>query len=586
MKGKHTPTHLVNIIGTLLAGILLGGCATTISQPIAADNSPIRASAPNTAPPSAPPRKLPQQELTGSLLYQIMVAEFAERQGMLALSAHGYLTAAHTSRDPRLAQKGTQMAIYAKDRSRALQGAQLWAEIEPDHPEANQTLLTLQVLNGQLEQATPRLRELLNPELPQYRANLTTVVGLLATSKQGQPVLTLFDEVTQSQTLTTEVLFAGASLATHLELLDDALQRIDTLLFREFHQQGVLLKVQLLNKQQKKEDALKFIFSQLNKHPNSTTLRLSYARQLIAMEQTKAALVEFRILVTSAPKDADIRYGLGVLALQDGSLAEAKTQFLKLLELQNRVDESRFILGGISEQEGDMGAAIEWYRTVGISNHYFEAHYQAALLMSQRDGVDSAIAHLRQLEKPHERDILRFLIAEGNLYQQYDHPQDAYESFTQALAIAPDEPVVLYARAMVAIELDRIEILEQDLGHILKNDPNHSQALNALGYTLADQTDRLEEALGYISKAYELEGDTPAVLDSLGWVYYRLERYEEALPYLNKAAELQDDAEIYIHLIEALWAVGHKDQAFTIWNRLQKFAPDNPLLQRVEHYFR
>ncbi len=565
----------------LLAAVLFAGCAS------APHNSAQQGhQSAGHVPPAKPPRPLPELELSEELLYQVMVAEFAERGGINHLAAHGYLTAAKNSRDPRLAEKATRSAIHAKDQGRALQGALLWVELEPEHQEARRTLLTLLVISGQLEQATPYLQTLLNPTDPNYTANLSIAVQILAKSSKAEQSLALFDRVTEGQSQRGEVIYAGAKLAHRLKLLEQALARLDTLLEQEFHEPGVLLKVKLLTVFQEKKEALQLTRDYLEEHSDSVPLRLSYSRQLVNLRRFEEALTEFRTLATNSPEDPDIRYGLGILALQRGLLNEATAQFLKLLELKQRENESRYTLGRIAEQRGEIDAAIDWYRTVKISPQHFEAHYQAAILIGHRDGLDAAIEYIRSIEKPHGRDILRFLIAEGNLFQEFDQPQNAYDSFTKALELSPTEPMVLYARAMVAEELDRIDLLELDLGKILESDPNHTQALNALGYTLADRTDRLEEALDYVSRAYELEGDSPAIMDSMGWVLYRLERYEEALPYLQRAADKLDDGEIYAHLIEVLWVMGQKQKARQAWDRVLKFAPGHPDLRQVEHYFR
>ena len=161
----------------------------------------------------------------------------------------------------------------------------------------------------------------------------------------------------------------------------------------------------------------------------------------------------------------------------------------------------------------------------------------------------------------------------------------AYLLLMDALvANSPDNPDLLYDRALYAVELGRIDILEQDLSKVIQNDPNHADALNALGYTLADQTTRYGEALMYIERALALKPDSAAILDSMGWVQYRLGNNLEALRYLRRALELQPDAEIAAHLGEVLWVTGDREEARKVWQAALADNPDDELLQRLmEH---
>jgi tetratricopeptide (TPR) repeat protein len=138
---------------------------------------------------------------------------------------------------------------------------------------------------------------------------------------------------------------------------------------------------------------------------------------------------------------------------------------------------------------------------------------------------------------------------------------------------------------MIAGKIGRIGILEQDIREILKTEPDNAHALNALGFTLADQTDRYAEAYSYLKRAIEIMPDDAAIIDSFGWVNYRLGNYEEAIRLLRSALSQSDDSEISAHLGEVLWVSGAQEEAKNIWQRALKKAPDDPLLQEIMHRF-
>lgn len=150
----------------------------------------------------------------------------------------------------------------------------------------------------------------------------------------------------------------------------------------------------------------------------------------------------------------------------------------------------------------------------------------------------------------------------------------------------PDNADLLYARAMLAVSMDQIAQLERDLRLILVGNPDHVDALNALGYTLADRTERFDAAQAFIERALQLRPDDPAILDSMGWVLYRKGQSERAEPYLRRALEQGFDAEIAAHLGEVLWSLGRRDEAKEVWQHALDEAPEDEYLLRVLSRFR
>ena len=573
------------LLSSLTIITLLSVSACSNQQPISMDEPP--QSSRDKRPQVV--QNLPELELSGKLMFDILVAEFAEQSGDLSLANNKYLRSAFTTRDPRLAKKATQAAIFAKQYGNALAGSQLWVELEPDSLDARQSTAALLLLQSRLDEAKPHLIWLLDQD--NYSAKrLVAVANLLVRSTNDTGLIALFEEITQttdkSDERATDVLYATAVLAQKKGKIEIALNRLEQLLnLNPQHVDGVLLRSKLWYTHNRKADAIESLASYLQDNPENLSVRLNYARMLVDTRALTEGLVQFGELVKLAPQNGDIIYGYGILAIQNNLLDIAEQQFLNLIQLKLREAEARQSMGLIFELRNQTDEALSWYSSVPKGEHFFPSQLRAAQLISKRDGIQSAQKFLHQIPAANRAEELQKLVTEAELFegnQQYD---EAFKLFTIALKEAPDNADLLYAHAMAAEKINRIDILEQSLSKVLKADPDNIQALNALGYTLIDRTSRTTEAFAYIKRAYALDPKDPAILDSMGWALYRMGRHQEALEYLRQAHKQLQDGEIYAHLGEVLWVSGDTDGARTVWDDALKFAPNHPVLKSTLERF-
>jgi len=319
--------------------------------------------------------------------------------------------------------------------------------------------------------------------------------------------------------------------------------------------------------------------------PDNQNLRLTYARLLVDIKEYDKARVEFEILHQAAPDDAELLYTLGLLSLESQRLDDAEKYMMALVRLNEREGEAQYYLGRIYENRKQYDIAIDWYQQVHIGDFLFDARLRIADMLGQSGQIDEAIEHLDAMLDGSQSNgsLVRIYIAKGELLRLARRYEESMAVFNTALEIVPGNSDLLYARALVAERLGQIDQLEADLKFILKTEPDNAHALNALGFTLADQTDRYEEAHAYLKRAIEIMPDDPAIIDSLGWVRYRLGDYDEAIRLLRMALSRFDDAEIAAHLGEVLWVVGEQEEARGIWQKALKKSPDAPVLQKVMH---
>jgi len=246
-------------------------------------------------------------------------------------------------------------------------------------------------------------------------------------------------------------------------------------------------------------------------------------------------------------------------------LALQHYQSLQSLEVEN-IDEKYFFLGQLAEAlEREPDEALSWYRQVSGGEHLESARLRSAVILASNDRMEQAQAVLRRLQNGGADVATRAFIAEGGLLRDAGDLDGAMAVYDRGLDLLVDNTDLLFTRALLAEDLDRVDQTELDLRRILDLQPDNFNAMNALGYTLADRTERYEEALALIERALELSPESAAIVDSMGWVQFKLGNYVEAIAQLERALELQFDPEIAAHLGEVLWTVGRKEEARAIW---------------------
>jgi Flp pilus assembly protein TadD len=203
--------------------------------------------------------------------------------------------------------------------------------------------------------------------------------------------------------------------------------------------------------------------------------------------------------------------------------------------------------------------------------------------MSKQGRLTEARKHLQQTRTQHEQQRILLIQAEAQLLREAKLNRDAFEVLGTALEKQPDHPDLLYDHAMAAEKLNQMDVMEKNLRRLIQLKPDNAHAYNALGYSLADRNLRLDEARELVEKAAELKPEDPFIMDSLGWVYFRLGQHTKAIELLRRALALGNDPEIAAHLGEVLWTQGQREEARKVWQSALKQAPGNESLRDVMH---
>ena len=528
----------------------------------------------------------PKIELTEDLLFKLLIAEFAGHRGLLNISIENYLDLARSTRDHRIVERAARIAVFARNDAAALAAARIWVELDPRNPDPHQVLAVMKLRAGELEQAALHFQDIFAYSDGEVDEKLWMIANLLGSENDKEAVLEIMEKLVASQNNSPGALYAFAHVAAKLEDLERSRELLEeTLALAPDNDNAALSYISILQRLGREQEALAWLEQELAKREeNDFNLRMAYARLLMEFRQFDKAVDQFELLVTREPENPDVLYALGLLYLQSNRLDDSETLFKKLSEREALTDVANYYIGRIAEEKRRYNEASAWYQGVHKGEHYFDAQVRLAMLLARKGEVEEARNHLNSIRQQNGQQALIIIQAEGELLIQAELYEEAIEIYTKALGDQYDAEL-LYSRSMAAEKIGRLDMVETDLRTILEHEPDHAQALNALGYTLADATDRHAEAYELIKKALELRPSDFYILDSMGWVLYRLGRLDEAVEYLRKALNKRQDPEIAAHLGEVLWVRGEREQAKEVWEAaLEQTPEDTRLLDVIERF--
>jgi tetratricopeptide (TPR) repeat protein len=525
----------------------------------------------------------PSAGLSASSLTPVLAGEFALQAGQLADAAHWYLEAARdVPGDAGLAERATRIAMLANDNAAAAQALALWRQRAPESLPMRSAEASLALRNGNLRQARGLLVALLRDQ--DARGWRFALVGLVSGNRDPEVAAKVLDQLLDANAIPDqlEAWQEFGRLALRLDQSQLAERIVDQLVKRFPEEPRVaLLHATQLQQAGKTEQARALLQGVEPKAPRDPELRGALAYAYDAIGDTAAAA---RVLALG-PQDTQ-NYGLraSMLAkLQDNAALGALYEELR--QGAARPDpERRLLLGKIAEFLKRYQEAVTWYRGVPGGPLRNEARLRTAGALYELGQHDAAFAEARALQDDADADDAArrdAYVLEAELRQRSGDDAGELQVFERGLAAYPDDNALLYARGLAWERRDRIDRAEADLRKILVTEPENVAALNALGYTLADRTHRYREALQLIDRARTADPDNAAIIDSYGWVLYRLGKTQEALVQLRRAWTLFKDPEIAAHIGQVLWEQGKREEANKYFDEARKLDPKNRALQRA-----
>jgi tetratricopeptide (TPR) repeat protein len=574
--------RLAAFAATLLAAGLLASGVQAQQPSDQADDEDDAPTATLSAPAPSAPAKLPVQDLTGQTLYDFLLGEIAAQRGNPGLAAQTFLELAKRTRDPRIARRAVEVANAARMPALALESARIWHETEPESAQALQAVTVLLVGTRRVDEAEPYLAKLLAIDANAAANGFMQLGRLLAGNPDPAANLRVvrklaerYPDLPQSHLAVSQAAAAASDEALALAEARRALE------LRPDWEIAAMYEAQLLQRRSPGE-AAKRLAAFLEKHPDSRDVRLGHARMLVLDKRYAEARAEFESILKRFPKDIDAIYAVGLLAFQVKEYAVAEANLKRLLELGYRdANAVRYTLGQIAEEQKDWPRAIGWYEAIQRGEQALPARMRVANALAKQGRLAEARAYLHGVSVQSEPQRVQLLVAESQLLRDANLNREAFDLLGEALQKDPDQPDLLYDHALTAEKLDRFDVLESSLKRLIQVKPDHAHAYNALGYSFAERNLRLPEAKQLIEKALEIAPADFFIIDSLGWVLYRMGDLKGAARELRRAWDGRPDGEIGAHLGEVLWTLGDRDEARRIWQESLKSSPENDTLQKT-----
>jgi len=559
--------------------LMLSGCAS-FGQHSTAENGS-KATQSNQSQQKEKQEPVVYGNFPPDVLYGLMTAEIAAQRGRYDVTLVNYLQAARQTGDLAIIQRAMRIAQALNANKTQLNIAKLWIKAKPDSIDARQIAALQEVRQKHYDQALEYMEQILKlggdadfDGLASYARTLTPpeqkhLIGLYKKLRARHP-----DNLELQYSLALLYRISGDKAA--------AMQHIKHFLdLHPDYQPAMLLYGTLLYEEGKMPEALSYLRRQSRRYPDNRKLGTLYARMLIDAKKMQEAEDEFQRLAERFPGEPGLKLSHALVALENGHRKVARKELEELTQDRQVASEAHYYLGRMADQDKQATEAIRQYELVKRGPHFFTALARGSYLKAKQGRLDEALSAIDTLRQQMPQNAENLWLIEINLLRDLGKNERALTAANDALKQHADSTRLLYARAMINDTLKRLPQAEKDLREIIKRDPNNSVALNALGYTLTVNSTRYREALELIEKAHKNDPKNPAIIDSLGWVNYKLGNLDKALEYLKKAYANYPDPEVAAHLGTVLYKSGRTEEARKLFIKSMKAHPNDKAVPKA-----
>jgi tetratricopeptide (TPR) repeat protein len=572
---------------SFLSIILLGSCAVE-PEKIEPTKAAIEKAESEVKPEKSdlPPLEV-KTAIDPDVMYLLLAAELATQRGQYGLAYEAYMELTKRVKDPKFAEFAAKLALQIIYSRKTNDAVSAWMNQEPKNVTVKK-VAALNALRGSSKKAAVKeLNALLIAEPENFQNALLELSSIL--QKEGKEKF-VYDTLETLSAKTTShkpvIYFVQSLLAMQMKNNTQAEKKIEqTLALQPDWEHPLLIQAQLAIMANDLNHAKTLLNSAILKHPNNSAFKKLLAQTLIKTTEYEAAAEQYQALVTQNPKDGENYIALALINLQLNREANAETILKTLAEQADWNSQASFYLGKIEEKRGNTDVALALFDKVNDANFSLEAGMSTINLLAKARKFDEVEKRLETLLQKFPEQKLRITLMQASLYNQQNQAEKAFALLSAALLEMPDEKDLLYTRALIAEHLGKIDVMEADLKKILAKEPNNAEALNALGYTLLNDEKRYREAEKYLQKAIKLQPNEPAIMDSFGWLQFKLGNHAQATKYLQAAYEKLNSGEIAAHLCEVLWVMNKKEYVQKLFDEAIKNAPDDADLLNFKKRF-
>ncbi|AZC26131.1 TPR domain protein [Pseudomonas sessilinigenes] len=528
----------------------------------------------------APEKPKVYSSFSEDTIFSLLSAELAGQRNRFDIALDNYVTQAINTQDPGISERAFRIAEYLGADQAALDTSLIWAKNAPDDLEAQRAAAIQLARAGRYDDSMLYMEKVLQGKGDTH-FDFLALSAADTDQETRDGLMKGFDRLLQKHPHNSQLIFGKALLMQQNGDDKEALALLEQNPPEDGEIAPLLLRARLLQGLNRSKEALPLLEKSIRKYPDDKRLRLTYARMLVEQDRMEDAKTQFSSLVQQYPEDDELRYSLALVCLEAKAWDEAKGYLEDLIARESHEDSAHLNLGRIAEERNDPQGALIEYGQVGPGNDYLPAQLRQADILMNNGRTDEAQKRLAAARDTQPDYAIQLYLIEVETLSANNRGDSAWKMIQQALQQYPDDVNLLYTRAMQAEKRNDLAQLEKDLRLIIQREPDNAMALNALGYTLSDRTTRYAEAKALIEQAHQLTPDDPAVLDSLGWVNFRMGNLDEAERLLRQALERFPDPEVAAHLGEVLWHNGKQREARQTWGKFIKEQPDSPVLRET-----
>jgi len=557
---------------------MLTACATNDSVGLF-DSAPEEAEVKSEVKEIIPERKT---AISSEVLFLLMTAEIAGQREQYSLALDGYLRAAKQVKDPDVIRRAAKIALYLQDDARLKQTLDLWLDVDSESLDARYLMAVVALKSGDREGAIESIDFILSHDTQDFDSKAIAMIKSLNTQQSVDLAYQVFSELITKHPDNAQLYFIQALLDLQAKRNKQGQVNIEKSL--ELDPDGVkalLLQAQLYTAEEKWAEATDVLQHAVEEQENEQVREqiIQLLMQQGRFDEAEKALQE---LIALYPDNHELKFKLALVYLQTGEEVKARNILQALVVEERFRDKAAFYLARMDAKVRRFNEALIWFDVIESEPFKFEAGVSAVLILMDQKRYEIALDKIKDLKKEYPQKKSNLILIESEIYTQQGLHQQGFDVLSAGLLEDPGNTKILYARALLAEKLGKLQVLEDDLQYILEKNPNDANALNALGYTLADKTVRYEEAKMYLDKAIAIKPNEPIIMDSYGWLLFKMNQLDEALNYLQAAYDRQPQAEIASHLVEVLWKLQKTEQAKAVLSKALAKNPDDKLLLDVK----
>ena len=562
----------------VLALILLNSCADSPAKPSDSKESvgPVKA----LEVKEKVKQKVQKSSIDPEILYTLLTAELAGQRGQYDIALDGYMEVAKRTQDPKFSERAVMIAMYVKNSNKTKEALNLWLRQDPKNLSARKIAALLALRTGNKSEATEHLNAMIVFDSAGFESALLELTDVIEKEGRVDIIGDVLDDLSKQHKDKAEIYFIQSLLALQKKDKNLAETKIQQALrLKPDWEKALILQAQIAVFSGDLDKAKLLLSDASDKYPENSKINRMFAQILIKTGGYKEAIEVYKKIILTDPKDVESQFAEGLVYLQLDQDQQAQDIFKKMLDQPDWRYQACFYLGKIEEKQGHLKKALVWFDQVIDGPFVFDASVSAISLLQKERRLEEANSRLSLLQIKFPKQKLRLVLVQADLYNQQKKYEEALAILTNGLIDFPDQKELLYTRALIAERINKFDMAEIDLKKILEIDPNNVEALNALGYTLLNNPSRYSEAEKFLGKALALEPNEAVIIDSYGWLQFKLGNFEAALKYLQQAYEKQPENEIAAHLAEVLWVLDRKDEAKKIFNKAIKGSLDDEYLQ-------